>query len=233
MVGLALFAAFAAITSVLPYHVAQPPFQLGTTATSLLYLSNLTGFALAPVMGHTSQRLGRRTVVLLGTVAMAVGVVLLLTRTLAPTMGGLVLLNGGFFSGQSAALAYVADHAEATRTPKAAATATYQTYYYLGGAVGPLLAGLLWDRAGWPPAVGAALLLLVLAVACVWMGCVPATPASPSPPHPPPVLPVPRSHGASDQTTRTDRDRIPSAARCTTPAIHEKGVKLCASHTCA
>jgi MFS family permease len=112
------------------------------------------------------QRLGRRRVLVAGTVTMLSGTLLTLSSTLVLVVVGLLMLTAGFFAAHATASAWVG--ARAT-TGRAQATALYNVAYYGGSALVGWLLGYTWSGPGWVGVVavvgGLALAALAIALA--------------------------------------------------------------------
>jgi predicted MFS family arabinose efflux permease len=121
----------------------------------------LTGVVTTLLTGRGVERFGRRTLVLLLIAVWAAGLLLTLLPSLAAIIAGLAVSAGCGFVCQAVAIGYVAVTARAGRS---AAVGLYVTFYYVGGSVGGVVPGLVWERWGWPGAV-AIVLLMLLAIA--------------------------------------------------------------------
>ena len=67
-------------------------------------------------------------------------------------VAGLVLVGVGTFFAQATATGFVG---RAAKTDRASASGLYLASYYLGGLAGATVVGQIFDRFGWPAAVGA------------------------------------------------------------------------------
>jgi len=77
-------------------------------------------------------------------------------------LAGMVLLSIGTFFAQAIATGFVG---RAARTDSASASGTYLACYFLGGLVGSLALGQLYDHLGWPSCVVGIGLVLAVAIA--------------------------------------------------------------------
>ncbi|GAX89944.1 MFS transporter [Effusibacillus lacus] len=145
-IGFSQFFAFIGVFTYIPFHVSQPPYSLGPTAISLLFVTFVFGILSAPAAGYLSDRIGRRSTMALGHLVGGFGIAVTLLPSIAAMVVGLSLMSAGNFASQSAATAYVGDVATKSR---GAATSLYQFFYYMGGSLGAWLPGLLWDRYEW------------------------------------------------------------------------------------
>jgi MFS transporter, YNFM family, putative membrane transport protein len=141
------------------FYLADPPFHLGPSALSLIFAVYLIGAAITPTAGAIIDRLGYRRA-LIGAVGVSgIGMVLTLIPRLPVIVTGLTLLASGVFASQAAASTQVGRAATEARS---SAAGLYLTLYYLGGALGSAVPGLLWRRLGWPGCVGFVLIMEAL-----------------------------------------------------------------------
>ncbi|MFC4768410.1 MFS transporter [Effusibacillus consociatus] len=145
-IGFSQFFAFIGIFTYMPFHVSQEPFFLTAGQISLLFVTFIFGVFSAPAAGFLSDRIGRRSTMALGHLTGGAGILLTLYPSIFALIIGLSLMSIGNFASQSAATAYVGDTAVRSR---AAATALYQFFYYIGGSLGAWLPGLLWNKYQW------------------------------------------------------------------------------------
>src|SRR5512138_1723975 len=92
LVGGALFFAFIGIFTYLPFRLAAPPYELPTGVISSVYLVYAAGIVSSRVAGRLSGRVAPRTLIAVGLVVEAAGMVLTLARPLALVVAGLVVL---------------------------------------------------------------------------------------------------------------------------------------------
>jgi YNFM family putative membrane transporter len=140
------------------FYLAAPPFSLTSSQLGLVFGVYLIGVVTTGLATALAMRIGRRRTLLLGIGLSAVGLLLTLPVNLTLVIAGLACMSGGVFVVQSMSLGFIA---ATTRRAKSTAVGLYTTVFYIGGALGGLLPGALWNRAGWWGVV--ALLLLVLA----------------------------------------------------------------------
>ncbi|MFP7696182.1 MFS transporter [Trueperella sp. LYQ143] len=144
--GLIGMGMFVGIYTVLVYRVAEPPWRLGTSVTSMLFLSYLAGTLSSAKAGALVMRWGLRPVMLFGVVTMAVGVGLTIPTNIVTLWVGLFVLCSGFFgmhalsSGRAAGL-----HPYPGR-----GSGIYLMCYYVGSSLGGILFGHCWDIGRWP-----------------------------------------------------------------------------------
>jgi MFS transporter, YNFM family, putative membrane transport protein len=148
------------------FYLAGPPFGLSPAQLGLVFTVYLVGLVTTPAASALAVRIGRRRT-LAAVVGLAVfGLGLTLLPWLPAVIAGLACLSAGLFVVQSLSLGFIAavvPHARST------AVGLYVTIYYIGGALGGILPGLLWHWAGWP---GVTLLLVPLLLATLALALV-------------------------------------------------------------
>ena len=168
LVGFALFFAFLAVFTYLPFYLAGPPFNFSPLQIGLVYVVYAAGIVSSPLAGVIAQRLGRPWVMRIG-----LGIVITANfLTLAPAtvwlVGALLLLCFGNFTAQGVATSYVATQATHDR---GGATALYLFAYYVGGSLGAFLPGLLWPVYGWGGVLGLTVLALAVGLLAAILLC--------------------------------------------------------------
>ena len=143
--GAALFFTFVGTFTYVPYRLEEPPFSLGTSEASLVFLLWVVGLA-SPVAGRIAERIGWRRLTLLAVAAGACGLVVTLSARLPVVVVGLALVATAMFAGYTATQLGVGAAAQADR---ATATALYFSAYYGAGALGAYVPGLAWEAWGW------------------------------------------------------------------------------------
>jgi predicted MFS family arabinose efflux permease len=156
--GSVLFSLVAAFTFA-TYHLASPPFNLGTVALGNVFFVYLVGVVATPLAGRVIDRVGHRTALLLAMAVSAAGMLLTLIPSIATIVTGLALMSTGVFASQAASQGYVGVVA---RERRSTAASLYLTAYYTAGGLGAVLPAAIWARGGWPATV--ALILAVQAV---------------------------------------------------------------------
>ena len=124
-----------------------------------VYLVFLPSILTTPLAGGVARRLGTRPTFWLSLTVAAAGLPLLLLPSFAVLLLGLALVGIGTFFAQATATGFVGRTATSDR---AAASGIYLACYFLGGIVGSLVLGQVFDRFGWPACVaGIGAVLLV------------------------------------------------------------------------
>lgn len=159
IIAFTLFFTFTGTFTYVTFYLTAPPYNLTTVLLSLIFLAYVTG-VISPLAGAVSSRIGRGKVIGLGLVVAAAGTMMTLMTPLYLIITGLVLLCAGLFVTQPAASAMVGDNAA---TGKGSATALYLFSYYIGGSIGAVMPGLLWNTYGWPGVIASALAALIIA----------------------------------------------------------------------
>ncbi|MCA1449845.1 MFS transporter [Ensifer sp. IC3342] len=132
------------------------PMQLG-----LVYFVFLPSLFTTPLGGLISRRLGAGAGILLTLFFAALGLIILMSSSLAVVLAGLAMVAVGTFLAQALATSQVGRIAD---TEKAAASGAYLASYYTGGLFGSLVVGQIYDRFGWNPSVLVLVAMLVLAM---------------------------------------------------------------------
>ena len=159
--GSVLFTLVAAFTFA-TYHLAAPPFGLGTVALGNVFFVYLVGFVATPFGGRLIDRVGHRTAVLIAIGASAAGALLTLVPSVPAIVAGLAVMSSGVFAAQAASQGYIGVVA---RERRSTAAALYLTVYYTGGGLGAVVPAVVWTRGGWPATVALILAVQFLAAA--------------------------------------------------------------------
>jgi predicted MFS family arabinose efflux permease len=150
-IGFCVLFAFLGVFTYVNFVLAAPPLSLTSAALGLVYFVFLPAMVTTPLAGRVADRLGPRPT-FFGSLGLALaGLPLLLLGSVAPVMVGLVLVGVGTFFAQATATGFVG---RAAREDRAAASGLYLASYYLGGLFGAAVIGQIYDRFGWPQAVG-------------------------------------------------------------------------------
>lgn len=153
--GSVLFTLVAAFTFA-TYHLAAPPFDLGTVALGNVFAVYLAGVVATPIAGRLIDRIGHRRAAVVAIAASAAGILLTLVPTVFTIVAGLAVMSTGVFAAQAASQGFIGVVA---RERRSTAAALYLTVYYGGGGLGAMLPAIVWSRGGWPATVA-----LILAV---------------------------------------------------------------------
>jgi YNFM family putative membrane transporter len=144
--GFLLMGGFVAIYNYLGYRLLAPPFDLTQAEVGLIFSAYLVGIFSSAWMGNLGNRLGRRHVLWVGFVIMAVGTALTEARSVILIILGVVVVTFGFFGAHSIASSWVGARA---RHAKAQASSLYLFFYYLGSSVVGTAGGVFMGHFGW------------------------------------------------------------------------------------
>ncbi len=160
LVGFALFFSFIGTFTYLPYYLTAAPFKLPTASLGLVYLVWLGGI-FSPIAGVLASRLGREAVLTASLTLACFGMLLTLTHSLPILMVGLALQAIGQFTAIPCANLLVG---EAAGEAKGSGAALYLCIYYLGGSLGAVAPGILWQHWAWPGVIALCLTLALIAL---------------------------------------------------------------------
>ncbi|MFD6399275.1 MFS transporter [Nocardia sp. NPDC060249] len=153
--GALWFFAFCAVWAGLAVALSQPPYSYSPERIGLYACAGLAGVLATRIAGSWTDRVGHRTVILVG-LALALGSVVVLAVALSNTVVTLIclgLFDAGLFAAQvanqSAVLAI--DSAAPARFNSA-----YMSVYFVGGSLGTAFGAAAIGWFGWPGLVAAA-----------------------------------------------------------------------------
>ncbi len=133
------------------FVLVRPPLTLAMMSIGLVYFVFAPSIVTTPMAGNLVKRMGARSAMWLGLGVALLGLPLLLSTGLPAVLLGMVLVACGTFFAQATATGFVSRAATADR---GSASGLYLASYFLGGLVGSAVIGQLFDRFGWPAAVG-------------------------------------------------------------------------------
>ena len=159
-IGFCILFAFIGTFTFVNFVLVRPPLALGMMQVGFVYFVFAPAILTTPLAGGVVRRLGTRPAIW-GALAVAlVGLPLLLIPSLAVVQIGMVLVAVGTFFAQAVATGFVS---RATTTDRGAASGLYLASYFLGGLVGSVVLGRLFDNFGWPACVAGVAAALALA----------------------------------------------------------------------
>ena len=161
-IGFCILFAFIGTFSYVNFVLVRPPLSLGMMSVGLVYFVFLPSILTTPMAGRLAARFGASATLLTGLGIAAIGLPLLIAASLPAVLAGLALVGIGTFLAQAAATGFVGRTAA---TDPGAASGLYLAAYFLGGLVGSIVLGQVFDRHGWPATVagiGAALIVAAL-----------------------------------------------------------------------
>lgn len=167
-VGFALFFAFMAVFTYLPFYLEAPPFLLSPAAIGLVYTVYAAGIVSSPIAGLLTRVMTRQRLMMWALLLIALANLGTLRAEIVSLVLCLLALCFANFATQSTATAYVAAQA---RHNRAGATALYLFAYYVGGSLGAYLPGLLWPTQAWAGVVTLTVGALALAFVAAWRLC--------------------------------------------------------------
>ena len=165
--GFSLLFALVGCFTYVNFHLAAPPYRLGTAQLGSVFFVYLFGVVVTPLGGHLLDRRGFRAASAVAVAFMLAGLVLTLPAPFWMIVTGLALFSTGMFIGQSAATVQTGRIAGRSRST---AAGLYVTVYYVGGSLGAVAPAWFWTHAGWSGCIGlfaiAALGTLLFAYLC-------------------------------------------------------------------
>lgn len=150
-IGFALTSIFSALFNYATFRLSAPPYALGPSQVSLIFLAFALGIVSSSVAGSLADRFGRRPLMLAGFAIILSGIALTLPMSLLSIGAGIALVAIGYFVGHSVASGAVGPVAGAH---KGHAASLYLLFYYLGASVTGLVAGWFWQNGGWDAVAG-------------------------------------------------------------------------------
>jgi len=146
LIPMVVFFTFMAVTTFVTYHLAQAPFSLNASHLGNLFLILLLAVIVSPLAGRYSDKIGRVKILYLGLFSLIVGVLLTLNSSLFWIVVGVGFVTIGMFTVQSVTPTYLGDIVPKDRGTVAV---LYQSFFYLGGALGTLVPALVWEYGGY------------------------------------------------------------------------------------
>jgi predicted MFS family arabinose efflux permease len=157
------------------FYLSAPPFQLSTTALSMLFFVYLIGLVVTPAAGYCITRVGLRAGIAGAIVCSMAGVVLTLAPSLAVIILGLALVACGVFIAQTAAQSHL--RVAAPSGSRVTAAGLYMTCYYLGGTAAGVVPGAFWALGRWPACAWSIVAMQGIALGIALLGWRPGDPA--------------------------------------------------------
>ena len=156
-----VFASFSCFWSTLAFLLGSPAFGLGAGAAGSFGVLGCVGALIAPVAGRTADRRGSRIVITLSLAALALSWLAFgfLGRWLLGLILGVVLLDLGCQANQIANQTRIFGLMPGAR---GRINTIFMTFYFVGGALGSILAAQAWTRLGWNGVCGLGFLFVLL-----------------------------------------------------------------------
>ncbi len=169
-IGFLILFAFIGVFTYVNFVLVRAPFAVAMMSLGLVYFVFLPSIFTTPLAGRVVAAFGARTAMWFGLSVAMLSLPLLLAQSLPLVLFGMALAAIGTFFAQAVATGFVSRAATADR---GAASGLYLASYFLGGLVGSFALGQVFDRYGWPAAVGGVGLALLLAAALAERLCAP------------------------------------------------------------
>lgn len=150
LIGFLLLFVFVATFTYASFVLASDRFALSQGMLGLVFLVFAPSILTTPFAAAAIARRGMSWTFQAGIGASIVGLALLVLPWLASFLLGLTLVAAGLFFAQSVATASIRN---AVTHDQAAANGLYLACYYLGGLVGAVVVGQVFDLFGWTAAV--------------------------------------------------------------------------------
>lgn len=165
MVGFCVLYALVACFTYVTLLLDHPPFNLSAIGIANLFCVYLIGVVVTPMTSKLTARMGSRLALLCALLLSMAGLCLSLIPSLAWVIMGLCIGACGIFISQSISIAYLALTVTQGRS---LATGLYYMAYYIGGAIGTLIAGIAFDFFHWPGSVTSIIAIELVAIGIAW-----------------------------------------------------------------
>ena len=149
-VGFCILFAFIGTFTYVNFVLVAPPFDLGMMRLGLVYLVFMPSILTTPLGGRAAGRFGTRATLWMALGLAALGLPLVLMDNLPAVVAGLAVLGVGTFLAQAAATGFMNAVASFDR---GFASGLYLASYFVGGLVGSVVLGRLFDQVGWTACV--------------------------------------------------------------------------------
>jgi MFS transporter, YNFM family, putative membrane transport protein len=161
-IGFCILFAFIGTFTYVNFVLVRPPLFLSPMQLGFVYLVFLPSIFTTPLAGAAVQRYGTKWALWGGLATALAGLPLHLAPYLPVVLSGMVLVGVGTFFTQATATGFISRSATADR---GTASGLYLAAYFLGGLVGSVVAGQIFDRVGWTACVAAIGVSLLVAIA--------------------------------------------------------------------
>jgi MFS family permease len=165
LVGSCIFFSMLAIFTYVNFHLAAPPFHLGTAALGYVFLVYLVGGVITPVAGRWIDRFGYRNALVAATVVGIFGILLTLVNSLWVVVAGLAVFSSATFITQASANSHIGT---VVKHSHALAAGLYGSFYYLGGGSGSSVPAWLWEIGGWNGCAAFVILVQLISATIAW-----------------------------------------------------------------
>ena len=164
-VGSCVLFSLTAMFTYVTFHLAAPPFLLGSGLIGSIFVVYLMGAVVTPFAGRRMDRDGHKLMLMRSAAIGGAGALLSLVPNVWAVIAGLAICSTGVFIAQAAATSFVGVAAKSNR---ALALGLYVSFYYAGGSFGGTAPGWLWQRFGWTGCVALVLCIQVLIAIVAW-----------------------------------------------------------------
>ncbi len=163
-IGFLILFAFIGTFTYVNFVLVREPLSLSRMAVGFVYFVFLPSMITTPLAGRAVARFGTQPT-FFGAIAVAgAGLPLLLAHWLPAILTGLALVGAGTFFAQATATGFVGRAAGSSEhADRGSASGIYLACYFLGGIVGSVVLGQLFERFGWTACVGGIALALAAA----------------------------------------------------------------------
>lgn len=145
-IGFLILFAFIGVFTYVNFVLVRAPFAVAMMSLGLIYFVFLPSIFTTPLAGRIVQMFGARIALWIGLSVAMLSLPLLLAQNLPLVLAGMALAAIGTFFAQAVATGFVS---RAASGDKGAASGIYLASYFLGGLVGSVVLGELFDRFGW------------------------------------------------------------------------------------
>jgi YNFM family putative membrane transporter len=159
-IGFCILFVFIGTFTYINFVLVREPLSLEPMALGLVYFVFLPSIITTPFAGAAVQRFGTQSTFWSALALAGLGLPLLLLPNLFPIVTGLTLIGIGTFFAQAAATGFVG---RAATTDRGSASGIYLASYFLGGLVGSVVLGQVFDRVGWEACVAGIAIALIVA----------------------------------------------------------------------
>lgn len=159
------FGAFSIFWTTLTFHLEQPPFFQGSDVAGLLGIIGIVGALVAPLVGSASGKINKNQLIIIGCSLMLLAWIVLGIGgfTYAGLIIGIIFLDMGLQGMHVTNQTIVfSSHPEASNR----LNTIYMVSYFVGGSLGTLVGGKVWEHFGWAGVVvaGSGFVLLALLI---------------------------------------------------------------------
>jgi predicted MFS family arabinose efflux permease len=159
-IGFLILFAFIGTFTYVNFVLVREPLALSRMAVGFVYFVFLPSIITTPLAGRAVERFGTQATFWAALAVAGVGLPLLLLPKLAAIIAGLMLVGVGTFVVQATTTAFVG---RAATIDRGSASGIYLACYFMGGIVGSIVLGQLFDRFGWGACVTGIAAALALA----------------------------------------------------------------------